>query len=228
MSSLNAKVSNSNTFVIADLATNSGLVDQGVEFGKTFNTSFNTLEKKTGELAVIVKAMIQASASKPQDFAQIAKGFASKIDRKNWNSVATFVRTTAKKAGFKISMTSDKSKTNKKSNLLKASFIKIDIEGEAKALEAKKEKTAKQDAKNAKQHDADIIADHVASHGDMIELPTTQKAIVALFQQLLVTSSVTTKQSLLVMVGADLEALATNKEVAKLEALVASDEKQTA
>lgn len=213
MATSNTKATTNNTFVLADLSVNTGLTNSGIEFGKQFNTVFNTMDKKAGELVTIIKAMIKTTANKPQDFAVMAGGFASKIDRKSWNSVSTFFRTVSKKEGFKVSFTCDRNDKNKKAHLIKASFIKIDIEAEKEALTAKKDKAAKDDAKAAKQHDKDVIAEYVASHGDSIEYPTTQKAIVVLFERLLSESSITTKQTLFATVGANLEILATTKKV---------------
>ena len=100
---------NNSTIVIAELNINESLNKSGMEYGKKFNTVFNAYEKKGGELATIIKALIQEAANNPLDFAGLIAGFSSKIDRTSWNNVSTFLRTTAKKDGYKISLTCDSS-----------------------------------------------------------------------------------------------------------------------
>ena len=197
---------NTQSIIIADLNANSSLTNSGIAYGKKFNTVFNAYEKKGGELATIIKALIQESANKPLDFAGLIAGFASKIDRTNWNNVSTFLRTTAKKDGFKISLTCDRDESNKKANLIKASFQKIDIIAAKELADKTKAAKTKQDAKDVKDHNEKIVSEHLASHGEMLSMPTTQKSIIALFEKLIERSTSETKQVLFVKIAKTLEA----------------------
>ncbi len=198
MTTLNSSV------LMTDLDTNDVLHNSGLEYGLQFNKAFNAYNKKAGDLATIVKAVVKESAGNPQNFAHIAKAFATKISRANWNNVATFFRTTAKKEGYTVSMTCDRDKDNKKANLIKASFEKtLEKTDEQKASDKKEsDKAATKATKQVKQ---DIIADYEASHEGTVSYPATQVAILELMERLLADSSKNTQQQLLVMVGTSLE-----------------------
>ena len=57
-----------------------------------------------------------------------------------------------------------------------------------------------------KDHNEKIVSEHLASHGDMVAMPTTQKSIIALFEKLLEKSTPETKQVLFVKMSKILEA----------------------
>ena len=181
---------NNSSIVIADLKSNDSLTNSGVEYGKRFNTVFNAYEKKSGELVVIVKALINEAANRPNDFAGLIAGFASRINRTNWNNVSTFFRTTAKKDGFRVSLTCDRNEKNPKANLIKASFEKIDIVAAQK--EADKEKAASK------------AASDVSPTTATTDKPT-QKQLLSMISELLEQSTTSTKQALFVKLGKELE-----------------------
>ena len=195
---------NNSLVIISDLTDNKELSKAGQEFGATFNTALNAAVKSSNTMTTITKALINTAAGNPQNFAHLAQAFATKISRANWNSAATFFRTTAKKEGYTVSMTCDRDSDNKRANLIKASFEKTPVVSDEQ--KAANKKTADKDAtKAAKQAEKDLISEYQASHGDDIQYPTTQVAILELLEKLLADSSQATQQKLFAMVGTSLE-----------------------
>ena len=179
---------NNSSIIIADLNTNDSITNSGIAYGAKFNTVFNAYEKKSGELVVLVKALINEAANRPNDFAGLLAGFASKINRTSWNSVSTFFRTTAKKEGYKVSLTCDRNEKNNKACLIKASFEKIDI-------------VAAQAASKAASKAPTDVSPSASASADK----PTQKQLLSMISELLEQSTTSTKQALFVKLGKELE-----------------------